>query len=164
LTSAERQLVEYLECEADKTRAMAEAGGWVYGSVEQLVLDRGAWFVPAVGLAVDPSFSGPAAHARATSGLVYVEGYYLAGGRTRLGAWSATPNGEIHQGPAAEAYLGVAMPESYRSAVTRRTGSAGVLIGQQRDGWRLLRFGLPPLHGDRRGTSPGVTQADHGYP
>lgn len=145
LTAAELDLQAQLQAEAEKTRELAELGGWTYGSVAALVLDLGRWFVNATDRTghADSTFSGPATWARATPGLVYVEGYYLHGESAKLGAWCATQPGEVTYGPVSDAYLGVPVPEAVRSAATRRTGSAGMLIGQPQDGFRLLRQGFP---------------------
>ncbi|MBE1467550.1 hypothetical protein [Kibdelosporangium phytohabitans] len=58
------------------------------------------------------------------------------------------------------AYLGVALPEVFRRAVTRRTGSAGVFISQPRDDFRLLRRGMPPGAVLDAGYRPADTPAD----
>lgn len=136
-TASEPHLPQLLDNQAVIIRSMTDYA-------QDLVLTWGSWFVAATDLHPDTTYSGPAIQARVTRHMVYCEGYYLAHDKVHLGAWCATTTGEIHYGPAANAYLGMGMSETFRRATTARTGSAGVLIAQPQDNFRLLRAGIPP--------------------
>lgn len=122
---------------------MAGAGGWKYGSVEDLVRLHGRWYAPASGELVPAvGFSGVASAAKERRAQ-YVEGYLLdAAHRVQAAAWGAR-GGEVVIGEAGLAYLGVPLVERFRRLVCRRSGAASALHGQQLDRWRLLRAGVP---------------------
>lgn len=143
LTGAEHELLAELDRRAGATREMAAAGGWVYGSVEDLVLRLGRWYRSLVAPAPTGGFSGAATAAKERRA-TYVEGYVLdREGQVQAATWAALGD-EVLAGPAAAAYLGVPLEERFRKLVCKRSGAAAVLHGQQLDRWRLLINGLPP--------------------
>lgn len=143
-TAAELELVDELDRRAAATREMAAAGGWVHGSVEDLCLAAGRWYVRTGDeLLAVVGFNG-VANAAKEQRLQYVEGYLLDDERqVQAAAWAARGD-EVVAGPAGVAYLGVPLTEQFRQLVRRRSGAAAVLHGQQLDEWRLLRAGLLP--------------------
>jgi hypothetical protein len=142
LAAAEQLLLAELDRRAEPTRAMAAAGGWVYGSVEDLCIAIGRWYRPSTVLPPAVGFSGAAAASKERRAQ-YVEGYILDEGQVHVAAWAARGE-EVVAGPAGAAYLGVPLTERFRRLVCKRSGAAAVLHGQQLDRWRLLIGGLPP--------------------
>lgn len=143
LSPEQRELRDALEQLAAPTREMAAAAQWVYGSPAALVLDVGRSFVRGDQLRTVVGFSGAAAAAREMADRVYVEGYVLDTQRQAVPAAWAAVGEEVVAGPVAVAYFGVPLSEGFRKMVTRRSGAASVLHGQELDAWQLLRMGLP---------------------
>lgn len=143
LSLEQRELRDALERLAAPTREKAAVAQWVYGSPAALVLDLGRPFVRGDQLRTVVGFSGAAAAAREIAGRVYVEGYVLDAHHQAVPAAWAVVGDEVIAGPDAAAYFGVPLSESFRTMVTRRSGAASVLHGQELDGWQLLRRGLP---------------------
>jgi hypothetical protein len=143
LTAAEQELLDELERRVEPTREMAVAGGWVYGSVEDLVLQLGRWYLPAAVMTPVVGFSGVATAAKERRAC-YVEGFALgADHQVRAAAWAARSD-EVVAGQPGLAYLGVPLTEQFRKRVCKRSGAAAALHGQQLDRWRLLIGGLLP--------------------
>ncbi|MEV6602849.1 hypothetical protein [Kutzneria sp. NPDC051319] len=143
LTSAEELLLAELDRRAAPTRAQATAGMWVYGSVEDLVIQRGRWYLPNLAPALVGGISGAATQARERRA-TYVEGFlYGVDDQVRTAAWVA--NGDVIVAGTAGglAFLGVPLDLEFVDMVRRRSGAASVLHGQQLDRWRLVEFGLP---------------------
>lgn len=141
---AERPLIKELECRAVATRATAASVGWAHGSVEDLVLAHGRWYRPAATIRPAVGFSGVSDQVRNYPGAVYVEGYLInETGEVVAASWGAVDD-QVVIGQHGDAYLGVPLREQFRRQVTRRSGAAAVLHGQEADHFRLLRTGLPP--------------------
>lgn len=142
LSSAEDLLVVELDRRAEPTRAQAREALWAYGSVEDLVIRAGRWYLPT--LAPEPAvgFSGVVTYARERN-LTYVEGFLLdLANAVQPAAWAV--NGEIiRAGTGGMAFLGVPLRAEFADTVRRRSGAASVLHGQSLDLWRLVEFGLP---------------------
>lgn len=143
-TAVEQELLDELNRRAAATREMAAAGGWKYGSVEDLMLQLGRWYMPATAELVPVvGFSGVATAAKERRAW-YVEGYLLDDDhQVQVAAWAAR-DGQVVAGQPGLAYLGVPLVERFRLLVCKRSGAASALHGQQFDRWRLLRAGLPP--------------------
>ncbi len=74
---------------------------------------------------------------------MHVEGGVLyESGKVAAAAWAATDDGQVIVGPTGRAYLGVAITESAREKALR-FGTASVLHTRGRDGWQVLKYGLP---------------------
>lgn len=144
LPAVQRRLTEELERRAAPNRERAVEAGWAFGSVEQLVLEYGAWFEPGdeVPGSEFTGFSAIAEAARQTRNC-YVEGYALSlDGAVLLRGWVSTVE-RVIVGPAPHVvYFGVSLAERFRATVCRRSGSASVLFGQELDRFRLLRTGV----------------------
>jgi hypothetical protein len=143
ITEADKQLLAELDYRAATTRAHAAEGLWVYGSVEELVLQAGRWYLPTVAPQPAVGFSGVARQAR-ERGLHYVEGFLLdLNHEVQAAAWAANGDVIIAGTGGGLAFRGVPLRREFADLVRRRSGAASVLHGQRLDRWRLLEFGLP---------------------
>lgn len=121
LTSAEELLLAELNRLAAPTRAQAKDALWVYGSMEDVVIDAGRWYLPTVAPVLVGGISGVATQARERRA-TYVEGFlYDLDDRVQTGAWVA--NGDLIVAGTSGGWRSSA----YRYASTSSTRSAGGL-------------------------------------
>ncbi len=139
---AEQLLLAELDRRAAPTRAKAKDALWEYGSVEDLVLCMGRWYLATVAPVPAVGFSAVVTQARERRG-TYVEGFQFdIDYRVLPAAWVATGD-LVMAGTGGMAFLGVPLRLDFVDTVRRRSGAASVLHGQQLDRWRRLEFGLP---------------------
>ncbi|MFC0540636.1 hypothetical protein [Kutzneria chonburiensis] len=143
ISEADKQLLAELDRRAAPTRDQAAAALWVYGSVEDLVIQAGRWYLPTVAPLPAGGFSGVARQAR-ERGLQYVEGFLLDVNYVlREAAWAANGDLIVVGTAGGLAFRGVPLRAGFADIVRKRSGSASVLHGQRLDRWRLLEFGFP---------------------